>query len=964
MVTRLKYSLGALALLVLFMGCDPRTPKPPEKVVINYKLTLTANPQVIYADHGKTTSRVTAVLTQEDGTPVQGAIIKFSALQGAIASNIATSNAGVAVATFYDQGEPGDSVLIVARYTDDQDNTVRDSVYITVLPLEALVSNFFASTRPVDGQVQIIKLDSSYAVDIIAHVRDSAGVAVRNVAVQYQVLEGANIGYLSAAMDSTDGTGTSTVIFYSNPSDTGNVTVEAYVETGALQALMRQFPGVYDFGSLLKTANPQSHAFSDTVYFRFNPPPIWTLRVFTPRDTVFADTGAAMTQVYALLTDENNEPVASEQVQFSTTVGTIESNKTTNTAGVAQTVLSGLGAEVTHDTLAQITARVTHPFYGNLVSSHSVLVEFNPPPTWNLRLFSTETTIYADNGITVANIYALLTNEHNEPVDSQMVQFSTTVGSIESGKFTNSAGIAQTVLSDLGSEITQDTVARVTARVSHPLYGQVTAQTTVQILAENPSAGDRFPQIIDVVADRTVLPPPENPEITSASIVATVTDSSGFPVNTGTLVQFFTNMGFVTPFDVTDENGQARATFSMGDSSGIARIYARAGNVRDSVLIEIRPSVPAYINILPANPNHIVVAGGWGVQSTTIEAEVRDARGELVDMPYLVRFELGPVHVPAGANLNGEGTVSYDTTNHGIAAVTLNSGTEAGNVRVVASVTVDDSTELTAVAIPVTIEAGPPAYIYPDADQNSISPIGGGIYQMELGARVWDQFTNPVEDSTQVYWFLIPDSIGHVVGSSFTGNMNLGGDHFPGIAWTRIYWNSDNVFDRVQVVARVHGANDSLIENYVNAVEDSTVLLPFYPGTLTVFPDHTYHDFQPADNPTPDSVILTAILVDYYGNAIKNGRILFFAEGVSQWQEYSPDYPMLNGMPIVRTDNSGIAYIIAVFEGNICVPIFDANNNVTGYTPFTSYVWGRLLDPQQVSSDQVAIQFVRTIQGQ
>ncbi|MCF7922051.1 MAG: hypothetical protein K9M55_05050, partial [Candidatus Marinimicrobia bacterium] len=279
-------------------------------------------------------------------------------------------------------------------------------------------------------------------------------------------------------------------------------------------------------------------------------------------------------------------------------------------------------------------------------------------------------------------------------------------------------------------------------------------------------------------------------------------------------------------------------------------------------------------------------------------------------------------------------------------------------VRVTAKVTLA-SGNISATAIPVTIAAGPPAFIDVDIDINQIEPIGGGQYQAEMAARVWDRYTNPVEDSTQVYWHVVPDSIASVIGGTLTYGENLNGDQYHGLSWSLVYWNSDRTFDQVQVIAQTYGANGDTIQGYINAAEDSLLLLPFYPGELIVIPSINFHDFQPANNPSPDPVpvLLTAVLTDYYNNAIKNARILFGSFGAAGWQPTDE-----NGMPIVRTNNAGIAQITVFFDSGLCTPNFNADGSINSYNPFTAQVWGTLLDPQSIGSDQSSIQLVRTVQ--
>ena len=843
----------AMAMFVL-VSCDLRTPDDPDPEKIEYNLNLTSDRYVIYADNGKTVAKLTAILTNGVNEPQEGATIVFSALTGAIASNISTNSSGQAVATFDDKGQAAADINIVARYTDSNDNTVRDTVVLQVLPMEDLVSSFFATTVPITGEVDVIELDSSYTATINANVRDSLGVAVKNVIVNYRVLEGGTLGFLTSASDSTNAVGTSHVTFSTNEGQVGAVKIEASVRTNVIQTVLDDNPGVYEFGSLLRGSAGSDIAFSDTVDLNF-------------------------------------------------------------------------------------------------ISAFDYTLELN----------THDPVIYADAGETKARIYAIVKDINGAGVDTTAVDFSCDIGTISSPRWTDDSGVAETMFSDLGATIVQDTRAIITGRIEHPLFGVITDTVGVMIRSENPNPPARTPALIELTSECTLMPDPDGGTEcqTSSRLTAMVMDSSGYPVEANTLVRFSTDIGIVTSAAVTNDLGIAESYFTIGDSSGIATVTARAGSVKDSTLISVRTGLPAYIVIPPSAPNRIVVEGGFGLASTTIRAEIRDARGELVSERYQVNFVLGPA-IPAGANLDGVGPNVWVESNYGVASVTLNSGTQSGPVRVTTSITLSGST-INATAIPVTIAAGPPAFMDVDIDINQIEPIGGGQYQAEMAARVWDQYTNPVEDSTQVYWHVEPDSIASVIGGSLTYATNLSNEKYHGLAWSLIYWNSDRTFENVSVIAQTYGANGDTIQGYVNAAEDSLLLLPFYPGDLLVIPSLQFYDFQPSANPNPSQVPvqLTAILTDYYNNAIKNGRILFGSFGAAAWDPLDPE----TGAPIVRTNNQGIAQITVFFDAGLCTPNFNADGSVNSYNPFTAQVWGTLLDPQSIGSEQSSIQLVRTIQN-
>ena len=92
----------------------------------------------------------------------------------------------------------------------------------------------------------------------------------------------------------------------------------------------------------------------------------------------------------------------------------------------------------------------------------------------------------------------------------------------------------------------------------------------------------------------------------------------------------------------------------------------------------------AYIEIPSSNPSEVVVQDGGGNESTDIKAEVYDNNGNLLTTPVTVQFTLEPVLSGTYLNSPGQTTVNVETVN-GVATVSLNSGSEPGPVRIIAT---------------------------------------------------------------------------------------------------------------------------------------------------------------------------------------------------------------------------------------------------------------------------------------
>jgi hypothetical protein len=200
----------------------------------------------------------------------------------------------------------------------------------------------------------------------------------------------------------------------------------------------------------------------------------------------------------------------------------------------------------------------------------------------------------------------------------------------------------------------------------------------------------------------------------------------------------------------------------------------------------------AYIEIPASNPSEIVVKDGGGIESTDIKAEIYDNNGNLLTTAVTVNFRLEPILQGTYLNSPDQTSVNVETVN-GVATVSLNSGTEPGPVRIIATAntvetsicdTLNDALE--SVTVPVIISSGAPYHIEAEYDPNSTEAIGGGFYQTECAAIVYDRWYNPVEDSTYVYWSITPLPPETIIDAfvervSFTNNEGI-------FEWPSYFW--------------------------------------------------------------------------------------------------------------------------------------------------------------------------------
>ena len=123
---------------------------------------------------------------------------------------------------------------------------------------------------------------------------------------------------------------------------------------------------------------------------------------------------------------------------------------------------------------------------------------------------------------------------------------------------------------------------------------------------------------IRLVATVTVVPTNATVEIT-----AVVIESSGTPVQNGTVVTFTSSLGSIEPRDAQTDNGQVTVTFNSGSQSGTAKIGAFSGGAQAEELEILVGAAAAGAVSVRANPAIVPSTGG----TTEIVATVVDTGG-------------------------------------------------------------------------------------------------------------------------------------------------------------------------------------------------------------------------------------------------------------------------------------------------------------------------------------------------
>jgi hypothetical protein len=363
-----------------------------------------------------------------------------------------------------------------------------------------------------------------------------------------------------------------------------------------------------------------------------------------------------------------------------------------------------------------------------------------------------------------------------------------------------------------------------------------------------------------------------------------VSDAHGSFVLDGTQVRFRNNLATsdITSLTTTT-GGYATGIYTVGTEAELDQIqafYTEPGTTdtlfSNIIPIPIRSSEPTNIALSTTDAN--IEIGGI---ATIIHATMQDENSNPLSDGFLIRFE-----ITAAPNMGTESGPSFryvpttdsvlleteQVTNvNGRASVALFSGTRAGTVRIKAT-SVDNENIFKEKPL-ITIQSGPPAII--EIGPSNIATADGEAIVTGITAQVWDQYTNPVEPQTAVYFSVIPDTIAYIEGYAVTGGYVVPPDTVDtigtrGLAQTWMSYTCYHTFDTVRVVASSGPMADT----------SEAIVLAIYAGALSV-------DVNPgvlycsASQPTQYSDV-AALLQDGLGCPIENGIIMFSNSGCGQ----------------------------------------------------------------------------------
>ena len=730
---------------------------------------------------------------------------------------------------------------------------------------------------------------------IVATLKNESGQALKDKAISFSH-NGTGGGFSNGVSETTDENGQVINVFEPNSSEQK---VDA-TTTPAFEGLIVTLT----YGTSL-TAKAEFNVYQDKE-------DVWpyTMYVSSDVDNIKLDNGATTAQITAQLFNKTNTPLQDVILSFNSNKGYIDSEGTTDSTGSVVMTFQDNGNQDDIG-LANIICTFEHPAFSATVSD-SAQVTIGTDNGLSLQILP---VTYDDAGSTVVvgedisgsisytRLIATVTDTSGNFISGIPITFSATSSNDPVGTITYANEVSNTdgqVVAEFddGGNVYKDNPGT-------PNYEGVTVVATFGDKTTAPenfnvyAVDDVWPYNLFVNTDTDVISLDGGETI--ANIHTRLLNKLGNPVGNAQ-INYTASLGFIAATGFTDSVGVDSVLFTdLGNPedvgvSDIMSTFSHPGFsgilIQDSLQVYIEDlsfQSCAFMEIPSSIPGNIVVRDGGGLESTFIRAEVYDDNGTLINTPTPVVFTLEPLLGDAYLETPGETSVTIYTVN-GVASVSINSGTDPGPVRIVATCDCDQDgvVDLTSIDVPVIIASGAPYHIEAEYDPNATEAIGGGFYQTECAAIISDIHYNPVEDSTYVYWSIdpmLPDTLidAFVEGVSFTNNEGiLSGIATSGVARSNIVYSTDAIGAIGRVRALTYGAGGDSVVTFINEDEGDATMF-FLPGQVSLMASATYHDFTLNGNPA--LVQITAIVIDYYGNAVVDAPIAFNGTGINNFYE-------------------------------------------------------------------------------
>lgn len=733
-----NFNLGLLivALSLIVISCQEKTSVGPGQNPQSNNvgsISLIAANMELYAVPGRAvTTTVTATVTDTNGTALSGVLVTFSTPTiGSISSTQdSTDLDGKVSVTFNSQGQYG--LAAITASTPSAGNVISKTINISVFPLTGLADNITLALSP---DLLYLSNNVDDSVQVTVRVMDSLNVGIPGMYVSLSTTQGV-IGFA----DTTENTGTVVSYLHTN-GDFGLFVVSASVYTDidtstvqssgpitwpGLKTGTVQVPGLgYEVGS--KATEPRG---TDEVVKLTATDTLWVFPVDQqigelvigawPATINVAQDSVSSTTIIATVLDPNNNGIPGVPILFGASNGYVSvSSGNTDSTGSKTTTFYTLPNVFG---VAHIWAVV-----GPYSDTCNVTINATAASNGSILIQSNKKLIYADMGLSPANITALLKDADHQVISGVSIVFTSDYGTVNSPVLTDSTGQAHALFQDIGLPSYPDS-AMVIAK-----YPPLNLADTVNIMIAD--ARDVSQIVLNTGASTL-----KANGVDSTTVLATVYLMGNALAPPGTEVHFViggdnrgrfsgnVNIAYV------GGNGSASTVYIAGSTKGVDSLFAIVDTVQSNVVVMTLHAGPPSDIVLSIVPSTMPVNSP---NPAVVTAIVTDTTGNRVEdnTPVFFSTTLGSLF-PVGAQ-----------TINGVATTSLSPSTNAGDAWIKAqSGAIVDS------AI-VSFMPSTPSQIGLSAQSPVIQVQGtGGSYQTEIHADVTDASGNLVGNDVMVHF--------------------------------------------------------------------------------------------------------------------------------------------------------------------------------------------------------------------
>ena len=926
----------------------------PPLLAIHHLEAWPKNPIVQIIDPSQVyTDTLYAKALTEGGAIIANAPVYFALTDpsvGNISSNLMfTNTSGIATVIYYTSVgiNPGSVEFVVSA--PDYPNVPDVHKFIAVVgqnPPDLQVNTLTLNANPSEIVVLEDVSDTTYSITFRAIAKDVYGVAVPLVPVYFQNLT-PNLGALSLSLAFTDSIGVARSVLNLENDTFGTANIKAYIlssqdDNDTLFTSYRQT-------DIMTILDWRLQSVTSLLAWPSSP----NIMV-TRMDSTYCDT------LFAVAQNASGGGVKDINIDFALTPTNIgfftHSQAITDTSGSANTTFCVVPG--TLDTDAGITVSI--PGSNIPTTSFSIGIQNNLPEcpecTAELVLGAEDYVLPKEDGGLTTTVWATYTDTLGYgPVENTIIQFQS---------FEDSAGTWIPIASiDPWGQFHNDT-ARVTFNITndegiaHIIGSYAGLKDTIEIVL-NPGALDH---IQFVASNPSEIMVQDGGGVEATEINLELRDGSNNLISDEYRIRFeittptpsgvhFNGMPGLREVDVISSNGIASATVNSGSHPGSIRIRARAYEVEDeNHLIQLASAIGIPVTITTGPPAFGTISmsyvdlltPGGGIYQLPMSVSIWDLHSNPVADSTTVWLSLYEFSAPWSADniyfqnaIAMWGPISLD--NDGIESIDMIDSLVYKCTFPETQFIIDPDTFMVCGTPPTSF----------DGNSSIMSPE-------------WTQNIHP----------------GYIEAEAKTGELNMNGDAYRGIAWASSYYTSLNVFKDIIIKAHTYDGEGGylLIDSRVSN-DGAPFDQPILPGAVTIGASTVFWDFStfPNTNNPPDItgggcytdvIQVSANLTDYYMEAISDGRLQLSVVGGVLLDPNPPVDPAWDGNAVQISDPNGQARWYIRYNIALC-PVTDpqscnADCDACEYDEFQSAVWVNLLDPQQMTSNQVEIRLIRS----